>query len=29
MNDDVLAHFDPSFRRKDFVQIIQSNAWPE
>jgi HD superfamily phosphodiesterase len=29
MNDDVLAHFDPSFRRADFVRIIQGNAWPE
>ncbi|MFE0820653.1 HD domain-containing protein [Streptomyces sp. NPDC058847] len=29
MNDDVLAHFDPSFQREDFVQIIQQNAWPE
>ncbi|MEV4127277.1 HD domain-containing protein [Nocardia sp. NPDC049707] len=29
MNDDVLAHFDPSFERKDFVEIIQNNAWPE
>ena len=29
MNDDVLAHFDPDFRREDFVQIIQGNAWPE
>jgi hypothetical protein len=29
MNDDVLAHFDPHFRREDFVQIIQGNAWPE
>lgn len=29
MNDDVLAHFDPSFSRKDFVEIIQNNAWPE
>ena len=29
MNDDVLAHFDPSFRRKDFVRIILENAWPE
>lgn len=29
MNDDVLAHFDPSFRRTDFVEIIQHNAWPE
>lgn len=29
MNDDVLAHFDPSFQRKDFVQVIRANAWPE
>jgi hypothetical protein len=29
MNDDVLAHFDPAFRREDFVEIIQKNAWPE
>ncbi len=29
MNDDVLAHFDPAFQRKDFVEIIRSNAWPE
>jgi HD superfamily phosphodiesterase len=29
MNDDVLANFDPSFQRKDFVRIIQGNAWPE
>lgn len=29
MNDDVLAHFDSSFRRKDFVEVIQSNDWPE
>lgn len=29
MNDDVLAHFDPGFRREDFVRIIQDNAWPE
>ncbi|MEW2290844.1 HD domain-containing protein [Streptomyces sp. NPDC047841] len=29
MNDDVLAHFDPGFQRKDFVRIIQTNAWPE
>jgi hypothetical protein len=29
MNDDVLAHYDPSFVRSDFVQIIQNNAWPE
>lgn len=29
MNDDVLAHFDPSFVRKDFVEIIRNNPWPE
>jgi hypothetical protein len=29
MNDDVLAHFDPGFQRKDFVEIIRGNAWPE
>jgi HD domain-containing protein len=29
MNDDVLAHFDPSFRRQNFVEIIQNNSWPE
>lgn len=29
MNDDVLAHVDPHFQREDFVQIIQSSAWPE
>lgn len=29
MNDDVLAHFDPAFRRADFVRVIQENAWPE
>ncbi len=29
MNDDVLAHFDPSFRRTNFVDLIENNAWPE
>jgi len=29
MNDDVLAHFDPSFQRQNFVEIIQNNTWPE
>lgn len=29
MNDDVLAHFDPSFTRTNFVDLIQDNAWPE
>jgi len=29
MNDDVLAHFDFRFKRQNFVDIIQKNAWPE
>ncbi|MCV7302299.1 HD domain-containing protein [Mycobacterium barrassiae] len=29
MNDDVLAHFDPTFRRHDFVDLILNNTWPE
>ncbi|MBY8881162.1 HD domain-containing protein [Actinacidiphila acidipaludis] len=29
MNDDVLAHFDLRFKRANFVDIIQGNAWPE
>lgn len=29
MNDDVLAHFDPHFKRQDFVDIVQNSAWPE
>jgi hypothetical protein len=29
MNDDVLAHFDPAFRRQDFVELIENNPWPE
>ena len=29
MNDDVLAHFDLRFKRRNFVDMIQSNAWPE
>ena len=29
MNDDVLAHFDPDFRREDFVGIITRSGWPE
>ncbi|ABK69865.1 HD domain-containing protein [Mycolicibacterium smegmatis] len=29
VNDDVLAHFDPSFEREDFVNIILTNTWPE
>jgi HD superfamily phosphodiesterase len=26
---DVLAHFDPTYHRTDFVDIIQTSAWPE
>lgn len=29
VNADVLAHFDPSYTREDFVEIIRSNGWPE
>jgi hypothetical protein len=29
MNDDVLSHFDPSFRRENFVRIILNNEWSE
>jgi hypothetical protein len=29
MNDDVLAYFDHGFKRTNFVDIIQRNAWPE
>jgi HD superfamily phosphodiesterase len=29
VNADVLAHFVPGFIRTDFVEVIQSNAWPE
>ena len=29
INDDVLAHFDPTFVRVDFVEIIINNTWPE
>jgi hypothetical protein len=29
VNADVLEHFSPGFRRTDFVEVIQSNAWPE
>jgi len=28
MNDDVLAHFDPTFKRADFVGLINANALP-
>ena len=29
VNADVLQHFDDSFVRDDFVEIIRSNSWPE
>lgn len=29
MNDDVLLHFDDSFVRENFVQIILNSSWPE
>jgi len=29
VNADVLEHYDPSFVREDFVDIILNNSWPE
>jgi hypothetical protein len=29
VNDDVLAHFDPTFARENLVDIILNNTWPE
>ncbi len=29
MNADVLQHFDSSFVREDFVDLIRGNSWPE
>lgn len=29
VNADVLAHYDPTFTRDDFVEIIRGNSWPE
>ena len=29
VNADVLQHFDDSFVRDDFVEIILNNSWPE
>jgi hypothetical protein len=29
MNADVLQHFDSSFVREDFVDLILGNSWPE
>jgi len=29
MNDDVIAHFDATFHRENFVSIIEQSPWPE
>jgi hypothetical protein len=29
VNADVLQHFVPGFRRTDFVEVIESSAWPD
>jgi hypothetical protein len=29
VNADVLAHFDPTFVRDDFVEVILNTSWPE
>ncbi|MGH3726157.1 MAG: HD domain-containing protein [Mycobacterium sp.] len=29
MNADVLAHYDPSFTRADFVEMVRGSSWPE
>ena len=29
VNADVLEHYDPTFKRDDFVDIILNNTWPE
>jgi hypothetical protein len=29
MNADVLQHYDPTFVRDDFVDIVLNSAWPE
>jgi hypothetical protein len=29
VNADVLEHFVPGFRRTDFVEVIESSAWPQ
>lgn len=29
VNDDVLAHFDPAFRRTDFTEVVLGSAWAE
>ena len=29
MNADVLQHYDPTFVRDDFVDIVLNSTWPE
>jgi hypothetical protein len=29
VNADVLAHYDPRYRRQDFVEVILESGWPE
>ncbi|OBA62503.1 diguanylate cyclase [Mycobacterium sp. 1100029.7] len=29
MNDDVLAHFDPTFKRVNMVDLVRGSSWPE
>ena len=29
VNADVLAHFDDTYTREDFVNVILTNSWPE
>ncbi len=29
MNDDVLAHFDPTFKRGNMVDLVLGSSWPE
>ena len=29
VNADVLAHYDPTFVREDFVEVILNSNWPE
>ena len=29
VNADVLAHFDDTYTREDFVNVILTNTWPE
>jgi hypothetical protein len=29
ITSDVLAHFSPGFKRKDFVEVVMNNDWPD